>query len=70
MARIDGLDRFEEMYVAVSSALSEMRDNLDGSWNAETAAATSGLAAITRDFNLLLHLLLREIARTILDLQP
>ena len=64
MARIDGLDRFKEMYVAVSSALSEMRDNLDGSWNAETAATASGLAAITRDFQFIIALV---IARNCLD---
>ena len=52
------------MYVAVSSALSEMRDNLDGSWNAETAATASGLAAITRDFQFIIALV---IARNCLD---
>ena len=52
------------MYVAVSSALSEMRDNLDGSWNAETALTTSGLAAITRDFQFIIALV---ITRNCLD---
>ena len=64
VARIDGLDRFEEMYVAVSSALSEMRDNLDGSWNAETSVTALGLAAITRDFQFIIALV---IARNCLD---
>ena len=30
IARIDGLDRFEEMFETTTAALCEMRDNLDG----------------------------------------
>ena len=64
IARIDGLDRFEEMFEATTAALCEMRDNLDGTWNAETSATASGLVSICADFQFIISLV---ITRSILD---
>ena len=64
IARIDGLDHFEEMFEAITAALCEMRDNLDGTWNAETSATASGLVSIYADFQFIISLV---ITRSILD---
>ena len=58
IARIDGLDRFEEMFEATTAALCEMRDNLDGTWNAETSATASGLVSICADFQFIISLVI------------
>ena len=39
--RIDGLDRFLEMYIPIFEALSVMKDNDDGSWTCSSSDAYS-----------------------------
>ena len=64
IARIDGLDHFEEMFEATTAAFCEMRDNLDLTWNADTSATASGLVSICADFQFIISLV---ITRSILD---
>ena len=61
IARIDGLDHFKEMFEATTAALCEMRDNLDGTWNAETSVTASGLVSICADFQFIILLLALEV---------
>ena len=64
IARTDGLDRFKEMFEATTAAFCEMRDNLDGTWNAETSAMASGLVSICADIQFIISLV---ITQSILD---
>ena len=57
-ARIDGLDRLEEMFETTTAALCEIRDNLDGTWNAETFATASGLVAICADLQFIISVVI------------
>ena len=58
IARIDGLDHFEEMLEATTAALCEMRDNQDGTWNAVTSVMASGLVSISAHFQFIISLVI------------
>ena len=55
--RIDGLDRFLEMYIPIFEALSVMKDNLDGSWNCSSSDAYSHFILL-QNFSFLMTLVI------------
>ena len=48
--RIDGLERFMEMYTAITEAMFEIRDNLDGNWD-NSAADAYALSSLLTSFD-------------------
>ena len=60
VARIDGLDRFEEMYEVVMLSLQSVRDNLGGHWNDDSRNLAGSLFVSCSEFSFILSLVVAK----------
>ena len=60
VARIDGLDRFEEMYEVIMVTLQTVRDNVGGHWNDDSRNLAASLFSSISDFSFLMCLVVTK----------
>ena len=58
MARIDGLDRFEEMFEVVVVTLQSVRDDVDGPWNDDSLKLAGSLFNACTEFTFIISLVI------------
>ena len=60
IARIDGLDRFEEMFEVIMVSLQSIRDNMGGGWNDDSRHKAASLFSSCSEFSFLLSLVVTK----------
>ena len=60
IARIDGLERFEDMYEVIMMTLQTIRDNMGGHWNDDSRNLASSLFNACSEFSFLLALVVAK----------